>query len=116
MIADRSIVDEYISELYANHAMESQPILRILLMNTLLLMNADLNKYELLIKKCMYDISEERYKENTAFYSGNIKTDTQPNTCLPNTYFGSPAITCSLYIEFLNLYRKRFYGSYYGQD
>lgn len=116
LIPDSAILNEYINELYSSYTREHLQIQRIFLVNAILFLNSDLNKYENLIENCLNDISEKQYKEKTPYYSGNIHTDLQPGTNLPNTYFGSPAITCSLYIEFLNLYRNRFYGSFYGKD
>ena len=116
MIPDDNTLQHYIIELYPNLKVEDSPMHRILLMNGLLFMDKNLNEHESLIENCLKDISKELFKESYPLYSGNIHTDRQTGTNLPNTYFGSPAITCSLYIEFLNLYRKRFYGSYYGQD
>lgn len=116
MIPEKNIINKYISELFEQLKKEERPLHRVLLANSILFLNIDLNEHFDFLNNCFSDIAVDKYKETTPMFSGNIKTDTQPNTCLPNTYFGSPAITCSLYIEFLNLYRKRFYGSYYGQD
>jgi hypothetical protein len=114
MIPELSVLNKYTAELCSELAHENQPLYRVLLANAILFI--DLQGHEELMENCMKDIDVQNYREALPFYSCNIHTDQQPGTNLPNTYFGSPAITCSLYIEFLNLYRKRFYGSYYGQD
>lgn len=89
----------------------------VLLANTILFFDLpDTEEYNFLFEKCFEDIENSNYTMVAPYYSSSRKTDAQPNTNLPNTYFGSPALTCSLYIEFLNLYRKRYYGSFYGYD
>lgn len=116
MIPEKNIINQYISELYAQLKKEEQPLHRVLLGNSILFFDVDLREHTSILNKCLSDISEDIFRRPTPMFSSNINTDCQPDKNLPNTYFGSSAITCSLYIEFLNLYRKRFYGSYYGQD
>lgn len=111
-----SMVLELLKQLQEGHS-DNFSLETILLTNTILLFNLpDNESYNLLFKKCFEDVEKSNYIKAAPYYSSNKKTDCQPNTNEPNTYFGSPAITCSLYIEFLNLYRKRFYGSFFGYD
>jgi hypothetical protein len=116
LIDNKIILKRYISELDTHLFNNNNFQNRILFANSQLLSNYNLNENSDLFGQCFYDIKNEMYNNIFPFYSSNIETDYQPHSHAPNTYFGSPAITCSLYIEFLNLYRKRFYGSYYGQD
>ena len=87
---------------------------RVLLVNSFLFFNYPDKELNNLIEQIFDSIKNESYKKNSAFYSSNVKTDAQPKTNIPNTYFGSPGITCSLYLEFLNTYRERIHDSYYG--
>jgi hypothetical protein len=83
-------------------------------LNSMLHLNLDIGEHQDLVDNCFNAIEKGEFKHSNPFFSSNKLTDCQPEIDLPNTYFGSPAITCSLYIEMLNLYRKKYYGSYYG--
>jgi|688.fasta_scaffold342609_2 hypothetical protein len=116
LIDNKSFIDKYIAELHGLLVSRNNFESRMLFTISLLFCNHNLIEYLNLFEKNFSDIEAGIYTNIFPLYSSNKKTDFQPNTHEPNTYFGSQAITCSLYIEFLNLYRKRFYGSYYGQD
>jgi hypothetical protein len=113
MIPNLELLDEYLTLMAEKLDKKSYSPQSVLMMNTILLFDIDLAKYQSHIQTCFNEIAQEKYKHNTAFYSSNSATDTQPGTTMPNTYFGSPAITCTLYLEFLNFYRKKMFGSYY---
>ena len=114
LMPDLKLLDEYLKLMAEQLDKKSISPQSILLMNTILLFDIDLTNHRPLIQFCFEEIVQGKYKQNTAFYSSNAVTDFQPGTTLPNTYFGSTAITCSLYIEFLNLYRKKLFGAYYS--
>ena len=89
-------------------------------LNNVLKINSLLFFYDIenlqLMETCINEIRQEKYKENAPYYSSNSRLNIDPLKKTPHTFFGNSAITCSLYLEFLNLYRKRFYGCYYGEE
>lgn len=111
---NRVVVNDYLGQLRKQLNADAISPQNILLMNTILLFDVDLLPYEQHVEMCFDKVIQGEYTKNAAFYSSNVKTDFQPGTNRPSTYFGSPAITCTLYIEFLNLYRKKTFGSYFG--
>jgi hypothetical protein len=110
------LVNKYVKELKQKKLNEVDDLEYLLLVNSFFYLDTIDENVEDFFAKCFSKIISLDYKIPYPYYSCNRKTDTQPGTNLPNTYFGSPAITCSLYLEFLNLYRKRFYGAYYGEE
>lgn len=99
-----------INQLYVQLDYENESLDFLFLANTILFFNLDIHDYSTLIKYSFKKLEEKKHTDIAIYYSGNSKIST-PET---NAYFGSPGMTCSLYLEFLNLYRKRIFGSYYG--
>jgi hypothetical protein len=115
ILPQKEILELYKNKMLSNLDVESYSPKKILLVNAMLMMEGkQIKTLQYLVDECFEDIKSGKYKRCTAFYSSNCKTDIQPGNGLPNTYFGSPAITCSLYIEFLNLYKLRFFGSHFS--
>lgn len=114
LIPDSKTVNQYIFDLYHEIDENSDLPKNILLMNSILFFRLDLEKHDNLISQCINDIQSEKYKCSSIYYSSHIPTSSRPKESIYYTCYGSPAITCSLYIEFLNLYRKQIYGSYYS--
>lgn len=99
-----------INKLYEQLEYENESLDFLFLANTILFFNLDIHIYSKLIKYVFKKIEEKKQTDIAIYYSGNSKIST-PET---NAYFGSPAMTCSLYLEFLNLYRKKVYGTYFS--
>lgn len=99
-----------INKLYEQLEYENESLEFLFLANTILFFNLDIHIYSKLIKYVFKKIEEKKQTDIAIYYSGNSKIST-PET---NAYFGSPAMTCSLYLEFLNLYRKKVYGTYFS--
>ena len=112
---DVTVLRAYANELYIQLTQDSEKINHVLFAVALLYFDFEIQHHERLFLDCFLAIENKLFEQSSPFYSGNIQLDVQPNIGLPNTYFGSPAITGSLCIEFLNLYRLRFYGSHFGQ-
>lgn len=108
------VVNQLIFELYRSCNEVSLSPLKVLVMNSALFFDLDLEKYSDLVTACFRDIDLEYYKLCSAYYSSHIPTIERPKEDIYYTCYGSSAITCSLYLEFLNLYRKRYYKSYFG--
>ena len=108
-------VTEYMEKMYSELNPSDFFLDKILFASSVLYLGLEVEKFQSVFQECFAEIDSERFMRNAALYSCNLKTDLQPDGKSPNTYFGSPAITCSLYLEFLNLYRKRVYYSYYGE-
>ncbi len=83
----------------------------VLLCISVLYFNVSLIEFDDLFHACFERMESETFDPMKAFYCSNLVTDVQPDGVSPNTYFGSPAITWSLHLEFLNLYRLRFHGA-----
>jgi hypothetical protein len=86
----------------------------VLVANSLLLLNNKEEGIHSWFDTCIDRIRTDSLKEIRAFYCSNLQTDVQSDGHSPNTYFGSSAISYSLYLEFLNMYRYRFHGAYYS--
>ncbi|MCF8460600.1 MAG: hypothetical protein K9G46_07745 [Flavobacteriales bacterium] len=114
IVQDERLIEEYISQLKVNLNNISQSDRQILLANALLFLDGEKDYLNNLSDVILARLNEECYNQTFAIYSSNVNTDYQPDGKSPNTYFGSPAITCSLYLEFLNMYRYRFHGGYYS--
>lgn len=84
----------------------------LLLGTSMLYLGLDISQFENEIESCARVALREELVE-MGVYSGNLKTDLQPDGKTPNSYFGSKAITGAAYVEFLNFYRYRRYGSFY---
>ena len=116
MVQDGRLVEEYINQLHENLNNSCHSDRHVLFANSLLFLNNRENGFQTdLFENILARLNDERYQQIVAIYSSNVNTDYQSDGKSPNTYFGSPAVTCSLYLEFLNLYRKRFYNSYIGE-
>lgn len=115
VLISKTIADSYFELLRQQLEDSIDSFSQLLVLISMLHLNRDLDCYEKLIDDCFIAIDNGKFRDSNSFFSSNKNTDCQPGTDLPNTYFGSPAITCSLYIEFLNLYRKKMFGSYYGE-
>ncbi len=63
-------------------------------------------QYKKLIDYCFSCILNDKYQANETYFESHPNLDKNPHILRPNTRFGSPGITCPLYIEFLNLYRN----------
>lgn len=98
-----------INDLYEQLEYENESLDFLFLANAILFFNLDIHEHSKLIKYCVTKLEEKKHTDIAIYYSGNSKIST-PET---NAYFGSPGMTCSLYLEFLNLYRKKVYGAYY---
>lgn len=111
LVLEKELLNDYILQLESelDETTESPKIILFFLF--LLLFDQDVNKYEKRLEQLLHHIREHRYKETTAFYSSNRTTDYQPGNLQPQTYFGSPAVTCSLYLEFLFLYFKKYHDN-----
>lgn len=81
---------------------------KLLLINSLLFFGVVENLP--LIETCINEIRQGKYKENAPYYSSHLRLNSDPHTKTPYTFFGNSAITCSLYLEFLHLCKKRFYN------
>ncbi len=111
----KTVQDEYFGRLHKALNDSTDSFSRLLVVNSMLFLNREMDNFNQLIEDCFSSIDKGEFKLPNAFFSSNKRTDCQPGTEQPNTYFGSPAITCSLYIEFLMMYCKRVFGSYYGE-
>lgn len=85
----------------------------LLLAISILYLDNEKDEFCGLFEKCFEQVTEGLYERVVPLYCSNLHTDLQPDGNSPNTYFGSAATTCSLYLEFLNLYRYRFHGAFF---
>ena len=117
MVTNHQVVEGYVSQLINNLNESSFNDRHILLANSLLFLDS-VGKDHLtdLSEHILEKLDQEFFKQISAVYSSNINTDYQPDGKSPNTYFGSHGISCSLYLEFLNLYRFRFHGAYFSSE
>lgn len=111
LLPEKEVLEDYIFQLESELDEITQSPRTILFFLFLLLFDQDVNKYEKRLEQLLHHIREHHYKETTAFYSSNRNTDYQPGNLQPQTYFGSPAVTCSLYLEFLFLYFKKYHDN-----
>lgn len=107
------ILDKYVSLLEKQSDTDTFSLDSVLLANTLLFFGLDVERYKNIYDHCFNDLACENYKQVTTYFSSHNVIDYDKETGKHNTLFGSNAITCSLYLEFLNLYRMRIFGSYY---
>lgn len=108
-----AVLDKIIARLYEKMTNDEDSLDFLFLANLLLFFDADPKAHAPLMDQCFAFIADRKYDEIRIYYSGNSKI----SEAHQNAYFGSPGITCSLCVEFLNLYRKRVYGNYYrNQD
>ena len=115
MVQDGQLVERYINKLKDNLNDPSHSDRHILLANSMLFLDVGEGHFAGLSDNILTRLNQECYKQISAVYSSNVSTDYQTDGKSPNTYFGSAAITCSLYLEFLNLYRKRVDNCYFGE-
>ncbi|MBL7776846.1 MAG: hypothetical protein JNK66_00980 [Chitinophagales bacterium] len=99
-----STILQYKKKLSASDWLERSPLNHLLLSIGLLLFKTDLP--EELTTLCFHQILNKNYTLPQPLYSSNVKTDFDKNTNQPHSYFGSPAITTALYLEFLHLYKQ----------
>lgn len=86
--------------------------LNVLTASTLLFTDLDHSAKNMVIEKSWSIFPS--IKTPFAFYCSNNHTDVDTKTGLNNAYFGGPALTISLYLEFLNLLRMREYEKAFG--
>ena len=116
LLPETDRLDQYINQLYAGLGEISNSPRHILFANSLLFLGVCLESHSGLINKCMEMLTELDYKNHMVYYSSHNIRPLRSNEKKPFVYFGSSAINCSLYIEFLNIYRKRNFGLYYGNN
>lgn len=78
--------------------------------NAVLMFDKTLNDYTELINYCLSQVRQGDFNKIRSYYTGHSLLGTKET----NSYFGSKAMTCSLYLEFLNLYRKKISGSFFS--
>jgi hypothetical protein len=87
-------------------------LLKILAAISLLIYDDQSNRANALFEECInFDI---RINQPFAFYCSNSVIDYNFNTKLNNAYFGAPALTIAIYIEFLNVLRIKKNGHSYS--
>lgn len=116
MLPNSKVIDSYITDLKKDIDIPTFFHKHVFLANALLFFDVNIKDHPELLNTCIKNIQLKKYTEHTAYYSSHIPTINRPREDKYYTCFGSSAITCSLYLEFLNLYRKRFYGKYYGEE
>lgn len=78
----------------------------VFLTNTILMFRLSIVDYKDLISTCFNDIKEKKYLEFAPYYTNNSVLGANEQTKKPNTLFTAKGFSHSLYIEFLNLYKK----------
>lgn len=97
-------IAKYQRYLSAPDQLSDSPLNHLLLANGLLLLKMDLPAG--IVEYCFAQICNKKYMQPLPLYSSNAKTDFDTHTNQPHSYFGSPAITTALYLEFLHLYKQ----------
>lgn len=113
LIETDGIAESYFSDLYKDLNTPSTSAKSVLLMNSILFFSSDLEPHNDLVARCMNEIDSKVFSYPTSYYSSRKPVEIDSKDHRFYTCYGSAAITCSLYLEFLNLLRKRVYGSYY---
>jgi hypothetical protein len=95
-------LNKLVNELsYSNNSLDF-----LFLANAILMLEKTFNEYFELFNYCLSKLKRGDCIEILTYYTGNSLIGNEES----NSYFGSKAMTCSLYIEFLNLYKERKCG------
>ncbi|MCS6934663.1 MAG: hypothetical protein NZM35_05895, partial [Chitinophagales bacterium] len=102
--SDVQTVSNWVNHLYGHGALNAMDA--VLLANGMLLFNYTPDILKSLTKHIFTYIHNKEYRKPYPFYSSNAVTDYAPMSGKPHSYFGSPAITTALFLEFLRLYKS----------
>ncbi len=78
----------------------------LFLLNSILFFKINLNNYYDLLKLCIESLQNDFFKLPFSYYSSNIIYDKNLEGSEPVNYFGSSALTTSVFLEFLYLYDR----------
>jgi hypothetical protein len=116
LLPETDRLNYYIDQLYRGLGEISNSPRYFLFANSLLFLNVSIESHFELVNQCFEMLKMEEYKNHVAYYSSHNLRPLKSNQEKPFIYFGSSAVNCSLHIEFLNIYRKRKFGSYYSNN
>lgn len=111
MILSKEQLDKIMKTLYSQLNIEDEQLDKLFFINAVFLLDLHIDtSYDALIEKCFLDVQLNKYTEVEPYFTSH-KVITKHHI----SYFGSPGVTSSLYLEFLNLYRKYTFKFYYKQ-
>jgi hypothetical protein len=96
-----------------NSLAEPDELLKLLAAVSLLIFNEESDSANKLYEECI-DF-DKMINQPFAFYCSNSMIDYNFETRLHNAYFGAPALTIAIYIEFLNLFRIKKTGRSFSE-
>lgn len=106
LLISKNLVLNTINELYESLDNETFNLNHLFLLNTILYFKLNFRNYNNLLNLCIFNLKNQANIDPIPYYSSNIIYDKHPDKNEPVNYFGSSALTASLFLEFMNLYKN----------
>lgn len=107
---NKNKVEEYLSENLSDILLEDFSLKYLFISNVVLMLEIDKTiEIEILFERCFSILKTQKYFELLEYYNSNSICDIDQHTNTPNTLFTAKGINHALLIEFLNLYKIRYF-------